>query len=443
MNIEICTVGGYSEVGKNMTAIKIGEEVIICDMGFFLPAIVELGEEETVRLLSSDELIKIGAIPNDYAIRDWWKKTKGIFLGHCHLDHIAAVPFLAAKYRAPIYGTPYTISVLKTILDDEKVKLPNKIMAVKPNSKVKVSENITVEFVNITHSTLQCSVLAIHANKKLIMYCCDFKLDNKPVLGEKPDYKKLNQLARKGVSLMFLESLYAPDPRKTPSEGVARELLKDVLLGVENKNKAIFITCFASHIARVKSAVEFAHKLNRKVVILGRSMKKYVGSAITLGLVKFNKNVDIVNFTPDVKAVLAKVMKNKGKYVVICTGSQGEPGSILNRIINGKLKFRLEPEDNVIFSCKTIPAEINIKNRARMEESLRQMKVRFFTDIHVSGHAGREDLRDFINILKPEIIIPCHGEKEMICSLGELSEEMGYKKGKNYFLMKDCEFRKL
>ncbi|MDP2946797.1 MAG: MBL fold metallo-hydrolase, partial [Nanoarchaeota archaeon] len=259
MEIEICTVSGYTEVGKNMTAIRIDDEVIICDIGIFLPPIIGY-EGEDHRHLSADQMINLGAIPNDSVIAEWKGKVKAIVLGHCHLDHIAGIQYLAAKYRAPIIGSPFTTEVLKSILRDDDIKLPNKIRILNLNSKIKISKNITIELIEITHSTPQSCMIAIHTPKGIVLYACDFKFDSTPTMGNKADFKKLREIGKEGVLVLICESLYSMRDMKTPSEKVARELLKEVMLGVDTRGKAVFVTTFASHIARIKSTIEFAKK---------------------------------------------------------------------------------------------------------------------------------------------------------------------------------------
>lgn len=436
MEIEICSVGGYTEVGKNMTAIRIGDEVVICDMGIYLPAIIDYEGEDYSRL-STDQLISLGAIADDSVIKEWKKNVVAIVLGHCHLDHIAGIPYLAAKYRCPIYGSPFTTEVVKSILRDEDIRLPNKINVLKLNTKIKISENISIELINVTHSTLQAAMIAIHTPRGVVLYSCDFKFDDNPTLGDKPNYKRLREIGKEGVLCLLCESLYSANDMKTPSEKVARDLLKDVMLGTNNKGKAIFVTTFASHIARIKSAVEFSEKLNRKVLFLGRSMAKYIRAAENLKLVNFSKAGKISGFRKQSERLLKMVEKSRGEYVVICTGSQGEPDSILDKIVNGGLDFKFQDEDQVIFSCKTIPTDVNRANRKALEDKLKNKKVRIFKDVHVSGHASREDLREFIEMVKPTNIVPAHGEAEMTSSLAELAEELGYKNGKNVFIMRN------
>src|SRR3989344_5919770 len=444
MNIEICTIGGYNEVGKNMTAIKIDEEVILCDMGIYLPPIVNLQQDDTGEkyVPSTQQLVKIGAIPDDSVIEDWKDKVKAIVLGHAHLDHIGAVQYLAAKYRVPIIGSPYSLQVLKSILEDEDIILPNKLMPTALDKKIKLTENISLELISISHSTLQCSLVALHTKKGVIMYATDFKLDNNPIIGSKPNYKRLRELENQ-VLLCICECLYAPKEIKTPSESVAREMLKDVLLGVDNEGKAIFVTTFASHLPRIRSVLDFAKRLNRKAVILGRSMHRYIKAAEKLSLIHYSKEAQVIPYRRDVEKKLREIEKRRDKYLVLCTGSQGEPGSILDKIVNKKLHFTFKEEDHIVFYCNTIPAEINIANRAALENQLKKMKVRIFTSIHVSGHSGREDLRDFITMLKPKHLIPCHGEPTMEGAFNELAQEMGYVTGKNVHIMKDGEKLKL
>ena len=451
MEVEICTVGGYNEVGKNMTAIRIDDEVILCDMGIFLPPIVGLQLEDQDKIqsqksqnYSSQNLIKIGAIPDDTVLEDWKNKVKAIVLGHAHLDHIGAVQYLASKYRAPIIGSPYSLQVLRSILEDDNIPLPNKINPIPLDKKIKLTDNLELELISITHSPLQCSIVALHTKKGTILYATDFKLDNQPVIGNKPNYKRLRELGTSGkVLLCICECLYAPKEIKTPSESVAREMLKDVLLGVDNTDKAIFVTTFASHLPRIRSIIDFSKRLNRKVIVLGRSMNRYIKAAEKLNLVHYSKEAQIIPYRRDIEKILPEIEKRRGKYLVLCTGNQGEPGSILDKIVNGQLHFAFKEEDHVVFSCKTIPASVNIANRELLEGKLKKMKVRLFTEIHVSGHSGREDLRDFITMIKPEHLIPCHGEPSMEGAFSNLATEMGYKPGKTIHVMSNGQKLKL
>jgi len=162
-----------------------------------------------------------------------------------------------------------------------------------------------------------------------------------------------------------------------------------------------------------------------------------VRAAEKVGIINFTKDIEIVKYSRQIERKLKKIDKERYKYLIACTGHQGEHKSVLYKIAKKELKFNLYPEDNVVFSCRTIPTPTNIANREALENDLKQSRVRIFKDIHQSGHAAREDLRDFINLLKPKNIIPSHGTKEMRDSLADLGMEMSYKVGKNVFLVKN------
>lgn len=438
MKIEFSAIGGYSEVGMNMCAFKIGEEVIICDMGFYLPEVVRLQDEEIVKTnLTREELIHLHVIPNDEVVKDWRTKVKAIVLPHCHLDHIGAVPYLAQFYDCPIIGAPYTLEVLKSILKDEGVKLKNKLRVLNGNDTMKITENITLEFLSIPHSTPQTMLAAFHTPEGVILYGNDFKFDNNPTLGQKPNYKRLEELGKEGVKILVCDALYSHEEMKTPSELVAKEMLKDVMLGIENTNNLVIVTTFASHIARLKSIIEFGKKMDRKIFILGRSMNKYITAAENIQLVNFSKDAIIAKYGDQVRKKLLEVSKNPGKYLVICTGHQGEPRSILMRIATKELPYDFRQGDQVIFACKVIPAPINIANRAAMEAKLKQKGVRLFKDIHTSGHLAREDHHDLIDLLKPKHIIPAQGDITILNPLADLAEELGYERNKTVHVLKN------
>lgn len=438
--MKIYGIGGFSEVGKNMTVVDLGEDAIIFDCGIFLPPIVEL--EEVERVYTEKRLKAIGAIPSDDILDNLGlrKKVRAILPSHAHLDHIGAIPYLAYRYNADIIGTPFTIEVLKTLLDDEKVNLGNRLKAVQPNSFCYIqgkNRKYKVDFINITHSTLQTSMIALHTPEGIVLYANDFKFDNTPILGKKPNYEKLREIAKEGVKVLIVDSLYSGDERKTASEKVARTLLEDVLLTTDNVGKGLFVTTFSSHIARLKSIVEFGKQLNRKIVFLGRSLNKYVSAANRVNLCPFRNDVEIATFKNQLQKQLQKINKERGKHLVVCTGHQGEPGSIMDRLSKNKLPFNFEHGDHVVYSSSIIPTKATIENRARLDSRLKKKGVRMFNNVHVSGHAGREDLRDFINMINPEHIIPAHGEHAKTYPMVELAQELGYKNKKDVHLLSD------
>jgi len=436
---KIHTIGGYGEVGKNMTAIEFDEDVILFDAGLYLPAVIDL--QESTKQPTPELLRTVGALPEDKTLEKLRDKVRAILISHAHLDHVGAVQYMAYKYpRAEIYGTPYTIEVLKALIKDTKTIIKNKLNVIRPDSSAIIKglrRNYQVDFINVTHSTLQSTIIALHSPYGIIAYANDYKLDNNPTIGSPPNYKMLRDLGQKGVKVLIVDALYSGDDRKTHSEKIARAMVEEVMLTVEHGKGAIVITTFSSHIARLKSIVDFSKKLNRKVVFVGRSLSKYVNASRAIGQCPFEKDIQLISYTNQVKSKLKQIDKSRHEYVLVCTGHQGEDGSVLDRIVSKKLPFNFHPQDSVIFSSKVIPTPINVSNRANMEKKLKMQDVRIFGDVHVSGHGGREDLRDLINLLKPEHIIPSHGSLEQLTPAIELSKEMNYKYGSTCHLAQD------
>jgi len=445
--MEIYTIGGYSEVGKNMTAVKIDDDVFIFDAGFYMPAIVEMQEEEK-RDYSEKRLRNKGVLPNDLILDKLGlrSKVRAIFLSHGHLDHIGAVPYLSYRYNAPLIGSPFTISILKKILEDEKKIIPNKMITVQINSSVKIKgkrRDYHAELINMTHSIPHTTMIALHTKEGIVVYGNDFKIDNTPVIGEKPNYNALNRISKQGVKVAIIDSLYSGHAIKTPSEKVARSMVEEVLLTVRNEKAAIFVTTFSSHIARLKSIVDFGKKLDRKIFFIGRSLERYMSAASRINLVPFRKDIQLKTYKNQVASALRQVSKQRDKYLVVCTGHQGEPGSILERISRKKLPFEFKRHDNLIFSSKTIPVPVNIENRENMDKRLKKLKVRIFNEVHVSGHGGREDIMDLITLINPQHIIPSHGSTSQLKPMLEICEDLGYRPEKQIHLMRDGQKLKL
>ncbi len=441
--LEIMSVGGYEEVGKNMTLVRYNDEAVVLDMGVHLPSLVKYqsgGGDK--RYLTKRGMQKAGIIPDDSKLDK--SIVKAIVPSHCHLDHTGGIPVMEEDYDAPIYATPYTAEFIKILAKDDKIKMKNDIVVQQLGSKVKVSENIEVEFINMTHSTLDPAMIAVHTPDGVIVYSNDFKLDNKPVMGKKPDIDRLKKIGASGkVKALVLDCLYASTPGKCYSESVAREMLKDVMLGVENTGHGLIVTSFASQIARLKSAVEFGQKIGRKVVFLGRSLAKYTQAAKNLDYVPWMKDVEVVTYGYQVRRKLKQIEKNREKYLIVCTGNQAEENAILTRIGEKKLPFKFKKDDHVVFSCRTIPVEPNISNRARLEKQLIREGVRVFKDVHASGHGAVEDSRDLIEMLDPEKIIPGHGSRDQTGEITKLTNGMGYKTGKDVVFMEDVKTLRL
>ncbi|MEK6933433.1 MAG: MBL fold metallo-hydrolase RNA specificity domain-containing protein [Nanoarchaeota archaeon] len=446
MVIKIHTIGGYNEVGKNMTALEVDEDVILFDAGLFLPAIVGVSERE--KIPTEKSMRNLGALPDDIYLEKHGlrQKVRAILISHAHLDHVGAVPYIAPRYNAPVMGTPFTMEVLKVLMEDSNQKINNRIIPITVNGSYNLrgkSNTYKIEFINITHSTLQSAILAVHTPYGVVMYANDYKLDNTPVLGDKPNYPRLKELSKIGIKALVVDCLYAPDDRKTPSEKIAKGLLEDVLFTTDNKKCGIVITTFSSHIARLKTISEFGRRLNREVIFVGRSLIKYVTAANRVIKLPFFNQIQLLSYKKQLQNILKKVNKNRDKYLLVCTGHQGEPGSILDRIARHQLPMRLNQNDNVIFSSKTIPTPINEENRQQLERRLKKHHVRIFDNVHTSGHGGREDLRDLINLLKPEHVIPSHGDVRKLTAGASLAIEMGYKLNKSVHILQNGQMLNL
>ncbi len=442
--MEVCTVGGFEEVGKNMTAMKVGNDVFIFDVGIYLPPVIEIQETEPQvkgQNYTEQKLRKIGALPDDLVLDrlGWRDKVRAIIIGHAHLDHVGALPYLAKRYpNAPIIATPFTMALYNELLEDNKIThQKNKQIILKGDSSTKIkgtSQEYTLEFIHVTHSTIQCVLCALHTNEGVFFYALDYKFDNYPVLETPTNYKRLKEIGRQGVKVLVMEALYSGTERRTPSERIARNMVEDAFSRIRKSNSAIFITTFSSHIARLKSIVDFGKRTNRKIVFLGRSLNKYINCAIKVDVCPFKKEIEMIKYRNQVNSFLKRLEKERGKYLVVCTGHQAEPGSILDRIVNDETDFRFRADDNVVFSSSVIPVSVNIHARDKMDKKLQRKGVRIQTDVHVSGHAGREDLRDMLEMLTPKHVIPAHGTLQQEAPLIELAKELGYKFGETSHL---------
>jgi len=425
--IEICTVGGFDQVGKNMIAVRVDDETIILDMGLDLGPYIKYTEDNDDPDMSAKTLTRLGAIPDITPIKSW-KNVIAIVPTHAHLDHIGAIPYLANKYKkAPIICSGFTKEVIKSICDSSRTKIKNKIKKVSTNSKTKIG-NITIEFINVTHSTPQSAIVALHTKYGTIVYATDFKFDNTPTLGEKTNIHRLKEIGNtKNVLCLIMDALGSDIKEKTESELTAKEMLNELFKKVDSKKNGIIITTFSSHLARLKAIIGIGKKLNRKIVFLGRSLSKYVIAGQKEKIIDFEKDVELCKYQAHISRKLKQINKKKSKYLVVCTGHQGEKNSILPKIVDGTYEYNVSPDDMIVFSCRVIPNIINEENRKELEKKLKLKKARIYKGLHTSGHAGREDLKELISYIKPEKIIPCHGGIDKTKGVKILAGELGIK----------------
>lgn len=438
--MEIIAIGGYSEFGRNMTCLKFGEDSILLDMGIRLDRVL-VHEDTDISKMKERELIEKGIIPNVSPVLG---NVKAIILTHGHLDHIGAIPILARKYRAPIIATQYTAELVK---DEERYRKglnsANYIQILEAGDKLGITSEISVEFINVTHSIPQTVMAVIETREGIVLYANDFKFDDTPLIGKKPDYERIKRYGREGVKCLITESTRITDERRTPSERIVRKMLLDNLTKSED-DKGLIVTTFSSHIARIETIAKISQIIDRKPVLLGRSMSKYCGIAEKIGILNLPKNVSIYGSPKEIRKVLRNIVKDgKEKYLLVVTGHQGEPDALLSKITNKKFEYKIEKDDQVIFSADVIPNPINVANRYALETKLKIQGARIIKGLHVSGHASREDHRDFLKMLHPENVIPCHGDIKMLSSYVELAENCGYELNKNLFLIRNGQKLKL
>ncbi|WGI17308.1 RNase J family beta-CASP ribonuclease [Methanonatronarchaeum sp. AMET-Sl] len=427
MDIGIKAIGGYEEVGKNMTAVRVGDEMVIFDMGLHLDR-VQIHEETQTERMHSLDLIDIGAIPDDTILNSFNGDVVGIVCSHGHLDHVGAISKLAHRYDAPIIATPFTAEIIKKEIRSEvKFKVDNPVYELEAGQHYLLSPDIELEFIRTQHSIPDCVLPVIHTPKGAVLYGLDFKLDRRPVLGEETDVKRLKELSDENVVAAIVDSTNVMDEGKTPSESIAREMVWDTLHEAENEDVGVFVTTFSSHIARIKSIIEAAEEMDRRPVLLGRSMERYTGTAEEMGIVSLPDNVGIYG-TPQGRDQILRKIKKEGRenYLIICTGHQGEPGATLTRLADGTLPLKINEKDHVVFSAKVIPNPLTRANRYSLETKLKMQGARLFKEVHVSGHGSKQDNYDLIDMVQPDHIIPAHGDLNMNSAYAELAESMGY-----------------
>ncbi|PIN79560.1 ribonuclease J [Candidatus Woesearchaeota archaeon CG10_big_fil_rev_8_21_14_0_10_34_8] len=411
--IKIHTLGGYDEIGKNMTAVEIDNEIIVLDMGLYLDNYIKAQDNDPFNNPTAEELRIAKAIPDDSSINK--SKVVAIIPSHAHLDHLGAIPYLEKNYNADIVCTPFTKALLKIIAKDKHIDLKNKIKA-KMKFKTK---HTTIEFIPITHSTLQTIIVAIHTSEGTILYANDFKVDMTPTFGEKPD---LNRLKNLKTLALICDCIYAKEDEHTPSESEAKDKLETLFKTHNFDKKAIIISTFSSHLARLQTIIKCAKQINRKIIFLGRSLAKYIEAAENI--LDLPEDIEIVKYKKEIKRRLKEI--NKAEYVIVATGHQGEPNAVLSRIANNQLSFELEKDDVIIFSSSVIPVEENEKNSEILINQLKDKQVKIFKDVHVSGHAAGKDLKEFIKLTNPKHIFPAHGPYENQQHLIKIAKGLDY-----------------
>ncbi|PSQ02850.1 ribonuclease J [Halobacteriales archaeon QS_5_70_17] len=436
MEVELATIGGYEEVGRQMTAVRAGDDVVIFDMGLNLSKVLIHDNVETERMHSLD-LIDMGAIPDDRVMSDLEGDVQAIVPTHGHLDHIGAISKLAHRYDAPVVATPFTIELVKQqIQSEEKFGVQNDLEKMEAGETMEIGDsgNVRLEFVNVTHSIIDAINPVIHTPEGAVVYGLDKRMDHTPVIGDPIDMERFREIGREdnGVLCYIEDCTNAGRKGRTPSESVARRHLKDVMTSIEDYDGGIVATTFSSHIARVKSLVEFADDIGRQPVLLGRSMEKYSGTAERLDFVEFPEDLGMYGHRKSVDRTFKRVM-NEGKenFLPIVTGHQGEPRAMLTRMGRGETPYQLDDGDKVLFSARVIPEPTNEGQRYQSEKLLQMQGARIYDDIHVSGHLREEGHYEMLDALQPQHVVPAHQDMKGFAPYATLAKNQGYQLGRD------------
>ncbi|WP_225336482.1 RNase J family beta-CASP ribonuclease [Halomicrobium urmianum] len=434
MDIEIATIGGYEEVGRQMTAVRAGDDIVVFDMGLNLSKVLIHDNIRTEGMHSLD-LIDMGAIPDDRIMSDLEGDVKAIVPTHGHLDHVGAISKLGHRYDAPVVATPFTIELVKEeISDEDKFNVENDLVTMEAGETMSIGERCELEFVNVAHSIIDAINPVLHTPEGAIVYGLDKRMDHTPVLGDPIDMKRFREIGREdeGVLCYIEDCTNANKKGRTPSEAVARSQLEDVMHSLEDYDGGIVATTFSSHIARVKSIVEFAQEIGREPVLLGRSMEQYSGTADRIGAVDLPDHIGMYGHRNSVDRAFERIM-NEGKedYLPVVTGHQGEPRAMLTRMGRGETTFELDEGDKVIFSAGIIPEPTNEGQRYQSEQLLRMQGARIYDDVHVSGHLRQEGHYEMLDALQPQHVVPAHQDMGGFSGYVDLAGNQGYKLGRD------------
>ena len=383
--VRVVFLGGVGEIGKNMTALEYGDDIIIVDCG------VEFPREDSPGI---DAII-----PDVTYIRENLHKLRGVVLTHGHEDHIGALPYYGEEFDTPIYGTALTLGLLQRKLNERNT--PLRLKEVKEGDTVKLG-CFSVEFIKVAHSMAGACALAITTPLGVIFVTGDFKLDRSPIDNKKTNIKRIKEIGDKGVMLMLGESTNVERKGHSTSEKIVGQGLDNIFS--ENTDKRIVISCFASSNYRIQQILWLAEKHNRKVYLAGRSMKAIVEVASKVGELKVPKGV-----------IVDGVGKTKPeKLVIIATGTQGEPDSALSKLSTDDFGkgITLGEKDVVVLSSTPIPG--NEKSVYQVINNLFRQGAKVvydsMNDVHVSGHAYEDELRSMLELVRPRFFMPVHGE---------------------------------
>ena len=399
-----CPLGGSGEIGMNMNLFSYGKP----DNQKWL--IVDIGVTFADDTLPGIDLI----YPDPGFIIDKKDDLLGIILTHAHEDHIGAIVHIWPQLKCNIYATPFTSVLIKEKFKEKKIEIGNNLKIVDLNGTVKLGP-FKIEFITLTHSILEPNGLSIETPVGTILHTGDWKCDPNPLIGNTINEKRLKQIGAQGVLAMICDSTNIFNPGRAGSELDVRQSLLKIM---QNKNKRIIVTSFASNVARMETIFYCAKKIERQISLVGRSMHRIYKAARQCGYLK--------NVIDPIDSREAKKISRE-KIVYLCTGSQGEPMGAMMRIAHYvHPDVFIEKDDTVIFSSKIIPG--NEKKLYSLHNQLVKNGIEVISEenefVHVSGHPNQEDLKDMYNWVKPKAIIPVHGEHRHMMEHINFAKEM-------------------
>ena len=402
--VRVIPLGGLNEIGKNITAIECGDDIIVIDCGFGFP---------------DEDMLGVDLVIPDFTyLRENAEKVRALILTHGHEDHIGGIPYLLREINVPVYGTLLTLGIIKNKLLEHKLPFDAQLHCVSAGDTVKFGSSFAVEFIHVNHSIADACALAIDTPAGKIFHTGDFKLDLTPIDGEPMDITRLGELGKEGIELLLCESTNAERPGYTPSERKVGKSLEYIFS--TNSDKRIVIATFSSNVHRVQQIIDTSARHGRRVAITGRSMLNVVGAATELGYMNIPEGVlidisEVKRYRPD-------------QLTIITTGSQGEPMSALYRMaFSDHREVTLGRNDVVILSSSPIPGNEKLIGRIINELSKNGVTVLHdaLVSVHVSGHACQEELKLVQSLLKPRYFMPVHGEYRHLNANRELALEMG------------------
>ena len=399
--LNIIPLGGLGEIGKNMTAFRYGNDIILIDAGLMFP---------------EDDMLGIDlVIPDITYLVENQDKLKGIFLTHGHEDHIGALPFILKQLDVPVYGTALTLGILEGRLEEAGVSTAN-LNVIKSGDRVRAGV-FKLEFMRVNHSIPDAIGMAIHTPVGLIVHTGDFKIDQTPVDGQVMELNRFAEYGDRGVLLMMADSTNAERPGYTQSEKFVGETFDNEFRHARHR---IIVATFSSNVHRIQQICDTAVKFRRKVAVMGRSMVNVVNISLKLDYLKVPEGLlididDIRNYSND-------------QIVVICTGSQGEPMSALTRMSMGEnRKVQIVPGDTVIISAAPIPGNEKMVSNTINHLYMLGAEVVYekANGVHVSGHASQEELKLMHHLVRPKFFMPVHGEYRHLVKHARLAESLG------------------